>query len=303
MLISGFTMVRNAEKYYFPIKAAIESVLPIVDEFIVALGVGEDKTKEIIESINSPKVKIIERVWDERLFVDGEIFRNETNFAMDNCKGEWCFYLQADEVVHEKYLEKIKEMCEKYKNKKEVEGFLFQYKHFWGDYDHYLDCHGWYPKEIRIVRNNIGVKSYKDAQSFRIKDRKLNVIDIPCYIYHYGWVRPPLVMTPKKKEQDSMHWGKDKADKEYLSRPDLFNYGPLGQLPVYKDSHPVVMNEWMKDFHWKEQLNYGKEYNLNRESMKHERLKYKVITIFEKIFNGGNQIGGFRNYHIVGRER
>lgn len=303
MLISGFTMVRNAEKYYFPIKAAIESVLPIVDEFIVALGVGEDKTKEIIESINSSKVKIIERVWDERLFVDGEIFRNETNFAMDNCKGEWCFYLQADEVVHEKYLEKIKEMCEKYKNKKEVEGFLFQYKHFWGDYDHYLDCHGWYPKEIRIVRNNIGVKSYKDAQSFRIEDRKLNVIDIPCYIYHYGWVRPPLVMTPKKKEQDSMHWGKDKADKEYLSRPDLFNYGPLGQLPIYKDSHPMVMKEWMKDFHWKEQLNYGKEYNLNREPMKHERLKYKIITILEKIFNGGNQIGGFRNYHIVGRER
>lgn len=303
MLISGFTMVRNAEKYYFPIKAAIESVLPIVDEFIVALGVGEDKTKEIIESINSPKVKIIERVWDERLFVDGEIFRNETNFAMDNCKGEWCFYLQADEVVHEKYLEKIKEMCEKYKNKKEVEGFLFQYKHFWGDYDHYLDCHGWYPKEIRIVRNNIGVKSYKDAQSFRIEDRKLNVIDIPCYIYHYGWVRPPLVMTPKKKEQDSMHWGKDKADKEYLSRPDLFNYGPLGQLPIYKDSHPMVMKEWMKDFHWKEQLNYGREYNLNREPMKHERLKYKIITAFEKIFNGGNQIGGFRNYHIVGRER
>lgn len=303
MLISGFTMVRNAEKYYFPIKAAIESVLPIVDEFIVALGVGEDKTKEIIESINSPKVKIIERVWDERLFVDGEIFRNETNFAMDNCKGEWCFYLQADEVVHEKYLEKIKEMCEKYKNKKEVEGFLFQYKHFWGDYDHYLDCHGWYPKEIRIVRNNIGVKSYKDAQSFRIEDRKLNVIDIPCYIYHYGWVRPPLVMTPKKKEQDSMHWGKDKADKEYLSRPDLFNYGPLGQLPIYKDSHPMVMKEWMKDFHWKEQLNYGREYNLNREPMKHERLKYKIITILEKIFNGGNQIGGFRNYHIVGRER
>lgn len=303
MLISGFTMVRNAEKYYFPIKAAIESVLPIVDEFIVALGVGEDKTKEIIESINSPKIKIIERVWDERLFVDGEIFRNETNFAMDNCKGEWCFYLQADEVVHEKYLEKIKEMCEKYKNKKEVEGFLFQYKHFWGDYDHYLDCHGWYPKEIRIVRNSIGVKSYKDAQSFRIEDRKLNVIDIPCYIYHYGWVRPPLVMTPKKKEQDSMHWGKDKADKEYLSRPDLFNYGPLGQVPIYKDSHPMVMKEWMKDFHWKEQLNYGREYNLNREPMKHERFKYKIITILEKIFNGGNQIGGFRNYHIVGRER
>ena len=31
MKISGFTMVRNAEKYYFPIKASIESILPIVE--------------------------------------------------------------------------------------------------------------------------------------------------------------------------------------------------------------------------------------------------------------------------------
>ena len=35
MKISGFTMVRNAGKYYFPIKESIQSVLPIVDEFIV----------------------------------------------------------------------------------------------------------------------------------------------------------------------------------------------------------------------------------------------------------------------------
>lgn len=303
MLISGFTMVRNAEKYYFPIKAVIESILPIVDEFVVALGIGDDKTKEIIESISSPKVKVIERVWDEKLFVDGEIFRAETNFAMDNCNGEWCFYLQGDEVVHEQYLPKIKEMCEKYRDKKEVEGFLFQYKHFWGDYDHYIDSHGWYPKEIRIVRNSIGVRSYKDAQSFRIDDRKMNVIDIPAYIYHYGWVRPPVVMTPKKKEQNAMHWGKDKAEIEYAKKANLFDYGPLGQLALYKDTNPKVMEEWIKDFHWKDQLNYGKKYILNREKEKHEKTKYKIITFIEKIFNGGNQIGGFKNYKIIGKEK
>lgn len=38
MKISGFTMVRNATKYYFPIKESILSILPIVDEFIIALG-------------------------------------------------------------------------------------------------------------------------------------------------------------------------------------------------------------------------------------------------------------------------
>jgi len=31
-------MVKNASKFYFPIKESIQSILPIVDEFIVALG-------------------------------------------------------------------------------------------------------------------------------------------------------------------------------------------------------------------------------------------------------------------------
>jgi len=131
----------------------------------------------------------------------------------------------------------------------------------------------------------------------------MNVIDIPAYIYHYGWVRPPLVMTPKKKEQDSMHWGKDKANEEYSKRDDLFNYGPLGQLPVYEGTNPKVMEEWIKDFHWKDLLNYGKEYNLNREPMRHEITKYKIITKIEKILNGGYQIGGFKNYKIIGKEK
>jgi hypothetical protein len=34
-------MVRNATKYYFPIKESILSILPIVDEFIIALGKGD----------------------------------------------------------------------------------------------------------------------------------------------------------------------------------------------------------------------------------------------------------------------
>ena len=109
MRISGFTMVRNATTYYFPIKESILSVLPIVDEFIVALGKGNqnDKTREEIESIDSDKIKIIDRVWSEKEFVDGRIFAQETSFALQQCTGDWCIYLQADEVIHEKDLNVI----------------------------------------------------------------------------------------------------------------------------------------------------------------------------------------------------
>ena len=295
-------MVRNADKYYFPIKESIESILPIVDEFIVALGDNSDgdKTREIIESIGSDKIKIIDRVWSEQEFIDGKIFANETTFALEQCTGDWCFYLQADEVVHEKDLDQIVAACKKYKDNKNVDGFLFNYNHFFGDYDHYLPVHGWYKNEIRIVRNNAKIFSYKDAQSFRKNnDDKLNIIKIKPYIYHYGWVRPPEMMQSKKKEQDSMHHGVDKIESEYKLKANEFDYGLLGNIPVFKDSHPVVMNTFITKMHWGKKLNQTKKGELNRDEMKHEKTKYRIISFFENTFNGGRDFFGYTNWHIV----
>ena len=302
MKISGFTMVRNATKYYFPIKESILSVLPIVDEFIVALGDNDpnDKTREEIESIKSDKIKIIDRVWSETDFVDGRVFANETTFALEQCTGDWCIYLQADEVIHEKDHKLIQEACSQNLSNDNVDGFLFNYNHFYGDYDHYLPYHGWYKNEIRIVKNNVGIYSYKDAQSFRKGDNeKLNVLAIDAYIYHYGWVRPPELMQSKKKEQDSMHHGKDSINKEYKSKPDNFNYGAINNIPVFKGTHPKVMDEFRAKINWTDQLNYSKKAVLTRDKMKHERFKYRFLTFLENTFNGGQDFMGYSNWNKV----
>lgn len=295
-------MVRNADKYYFPIKESIMSALPIVDEFVVALGNNDndDRTRELIMSIPSDKVKVIDRVWSEQEFVDGKIFADETSFALSQCTGDWCIYLQADEVLHESDLDKIQKACKTYLNDDRAEGFLFNYYHFWGDYDHYLPFHGWYKNEIRIVRNNIGAYSYKDAQSFRKNDeQKLNVIPIDAHIYHYGWVRPPSVMQSKKKEQDSMHHGKDATTKNYQSKPPKFDYGALGRVPTFKGTHPKVMEKFRSNIKWKKQLNYGKQAKLYRKKMKHERFKYRVLSFFEKYLNGGKDFFGYSNWNKI----
>ena len=300
MKISGFTMVRNATRFYFPVKESILSALPVVDEFIVALGDCEtgDKTREEIESIGSDKIKIYDRVWSEEDFVKSRIFAKETNFALSKCTGDWCFYLQADEVIHEKDYDKIKNACTKYLDKKEVDGFLFDYYHFWGDYDHYLPFHGWYKNEIRIIRNNAGIYSRNDAQSFLKNDgEKLNVIPIGANIYHYGWVRPPQMMQSKKKEHDSIHHGKEKISKEYKLLPGEFDYGTLGRIPVFKGTHPKVMEKRISEFFWKDKLNYSKKGKVSRKKFKHEKAKYEILTFIEKYFNGGKEIFGYSNWN------
>jgi len=302
MRISGFTMVRNATKYYFPIKESILSVLPIVDEFIVALGKGDhnDRTREEIGSINSDKIKIIDRIWSEQDFIDGKIFANETSFALSQCTGDWSIYLQADEVIHENDLKKIVQCCSDHLNNSAVDGFLFNYYHFFGDYNHYLPFHGWYKNEIRIIRNNINVYSYKDAQSFRKdQNQKLNVLPVDAHIYHYGWVRPPELMQSKKKEQDSMHHGKKKIQEEYESKPKNFDYGAIGRLPVFKKEHPKVMDDFRSKISWTDQLDYSRKSLVVRDKMKHEKFKYRLITYFENLLNGGRDFSGYSNWNKI----
>jgi hypothetical protein len=295
-------MVRNATKYYFPIKESILSILPIVDEFIVALGNCDpnDKTRKVIESIKSDKIKIFERIWSEKDFKDGKIFALETTFALSQCNSDWCFYLQADEVIHENDLPLIKNVCEKFQNSPQVDGFLLRYHHFFGDYMHYLPFHGWYKREIRIVRNYRNIYSYKDAQSFRKNENeKLNVWPIEARIYHYGWVRPPHLMQSKKKEQDSIHNGQTETEVAYEKAPISFEFGTLGKLPIFKGSHPKVMEKLISEIFWQNHLNYTKSGILKRQKMKHEKLKYRIITTLENFFNNGNDIFGYKNWNIL----
>ena len=196
MKIAGFTFVRNAIKYDYPIIEAITSILPICDELVVAVGNSEDGTLDLIQSIDSPKIKIIETIWDDSLREGGRVLAVETDKALAAISpdADWCFYIQGDEVVHEKYLPVIKKAMEDNLHKTEVEGLLFKYLHFYGSYNYVADAHRWYRREIRVVRNTGNVLSYRDAQGFRTKDnQKLKVKLIDAFIYHYGWVKPPEI--------------------------------------------------------------------------------------------------------------
>lgn len=314
MKISGFTMVKNATKLYFPIKQSIASILPLVDEFVVALGDcdADDNTLQEIESIQSDKIKIIHTKWDLKKYDRGTENAHQTDIAKNACSGDWLFYLQADEVIHEKYLPVIKKACENYLTDKEVEGFLFNYKHFWGDFNHYHYAHNWYPKEIRIIRNDAEIHSWESAQSFRripnfdgIDYRqqentyKLKVVNIPAYVFHYGWVRPPEYMTKKKKALDTIHKGEELMNKNEKKVAVDFSYGPLGKLKVYNEAHPEVMKTWIAKFNWADKLNYTSKRKPNDPFHKHDKLRVKLATFIEQHILGGKQIGGFKNYRLL----
>jgi hypothetical protein len=253
MKIAGFTIIRNAIKYDYPVLEAITSILPVCDVFYVGVGNSEDETRKLIESIPSDKIKIIDTVWDDSLRQGGLVLSHETNKVFDAIPTEfdWCFYIQSDECVHEHDLEKIKLAALRYENDKSVDGLLFNYKHFYGQYNYIGAGRRWYSKEIRIIRNNKNIRSYKDAQGFRFKDNtKLKVKSSDASIYHYGWVKPPKAQQAK---QESFHkmWHDDEWMKKNIPVVEDFDYNNIDLLEEYKGTHPVVMRTRIDKARWK----------------------------------------------------
>ncbi len=290
MKVAGFTIIRNAIKYDYPVVEAIASILPICDEFIVAVGNNEDETLQLIKSINSPKIKIIETIWDDTLRNGGQVLAIETNKAFDAISKDvdWCFYIQSDECVHEKYLASIKEAMQKHKDDKQVEGLLFNYVHFYGAYNYVGNSRQWYRKEIRIVKNDKNIRSYKDAQGFRKTDNtKLNVKPISAEIYHYGWVKTPKAQQAKQQNFHKM-WHNDEWMKKNIAQVEEFDYSQIDSLEEFKDTHPLVFRARVKAATW--------NFKFDKSQIKLS-LKNKFLLFIQKHTN--YKLGEYKNYKCI----
>ncbi|MCH5600795.1 glycosyltransferase family protein [Niabella ginsengisoli] len=269
MKVAGFSFVRNGVKYGYPFKQSILSVLPLVDEFIINLGDSEDGTNEVVDNLPQEKIRKIYSVWDESLRIGGKVLAEETNKALDatSVDADWLFYIQGDEVIHEKDYEEIRRQMLKYKDDKNIDGLLFRYYHFYGSYRLLGDGRSWYPFEIRVIKNNKAIRSYRDAQGFRWEDgRKLNVKLINAHIYHYGWARNPVVMNRKQTAFSSLYNGKESNHKEDIA----FDYSKIDSLTLFEATHPVVMKEIVEQEDWSFDRDINKK---NFKSIKH-RLYY-----------------------------
>ncbi|MFA7381085.1 MAG: glycosyltransferase family 2 protein [Bacteroidia bacterium] len=290
MLVSGFTFVRNAIKFDYPIVEAINSILPVCDEVVVAVGKSEDDTLGLIQSINSPKIKILETVWDDSLREGGQVLAVETNKAFDavNPDADWAFYIQGDECFHEGGREVLLHAMEKWKDEEQVDGLLFNYRHFYGSYDYLGDSRKWYRKEIRVIKNNRHIRSYRDAQGFRKDDgSKLLVKPVEAYIHHYGWVKHPKDMMAKQQSFHRM-WHDDTWVDKNVPKGEQFDYSGIDSLQKFTGTHPQVMQERIQRINW--DLGFD-------PSRKKYTFKIWLLHIVERLT--GWRPGEYKNYKLM----
>lgn len=288
--ITGFTFIRNAIKFDYPVEESIRSILPLCDQVIVNVGNSDDGTEQLVASINPSKIIIHHSVWDQSLIEGGRVLAAETDKAYIQISEDtdWCIYIQGDEVIHEKYYPVIRSSMEKYKDDKKVEGFLFRYKHFYGSYDYVGDTRKWYSHEIRIIRKDPAITSYRDAQGFRKNGRKLNVKEIDACIYHYGWVRHPQYQMRKILGFEKLYDSEEMADRISKTETDHFDYAGIDSLMKFTGTHPSVMHNRISKKNW------AFEHDISRKNF---TLKGRILHWIENIT--GKRLFDYQNYNIL----
>jgi hypothetical protein len=241
MKVSGFTFIKNGQILGYPFLESIQSILPIVDEFIINVGDSEDNTLEMINSIKDTKIRIIESKWNDEMQDRGYVYGQQKMIAQFNCSGDWAFYIEADEIYHEKDLKRIKKSMKKNLNNSSVEALVFDFHHFYGNANSILDSPGWYRSEARIIKNSI--RSYAPDGLFWLvldsnkKGRYPRAKKIGVSCYHYGWVRTEEQMNLKSAKIQK-YWGE---------RPVKIDYSQIDQsiIKEFQGSHPEIVRDWL----------------------------------------------------------
>lgn len=234
-------MVRNATLLDFPLEASIRSLLPVVDECVVNVGASEDDTLDRVRAIGSPKIRVVESVWDRSR--GPAMLSDETERARQACIGDWGIYIQADEVLADGAAELLATAIRAHHENSQVEGLLVEYLHFYGGFDTVATNRSWYRRECRVVRLDaaLGIHSFRDAQGFRVGegDRRIRVARTGAVMHHYGWARPAWALQAKRTEDLSIYPWRQGQD---IERP-LLPWIP-GIVP-FRGEHPTAVREWI----------------------------------------------------------
>ena len=241
MKVSAFTFIKNGQILGYPFLESIQSILPIVDEFVINVGESEDNTLDLIYSIKDKKIRVIESKWNEEMQDRGYVYGQQKMIAQFNCTGDWAFYIEGDEVYHESDLEKIKKSMETHLNDSNVEALVFDFKHFYGNANSVLNSPGWYRSEARIIKNSL--RSYAPDGLFWLilesnkKGRYPKAKHTGASCFHYGWVRSENQMNLKSKKVQK-YWG---------GEPVIIDYSKMDQsiLKEFQGSHPAIIKEWL----------------------------------------------------------
>jgi len=285
--ISGFTIVRNAVRLDFPVVPAIRSILDVCDEVVVNVGRSEDETRDLITGIGDPRIRIVDSEWN--LAQGARVLSDETQKALEACRGDWGIYIQADEVLGDGGAGILRDAMLAAAGDPRVEGLVVGYLHFYGGFDVVSTHREWYRREVRAVRIGGGLHSYGDAQGFRVGplDRRVRARLTDAVMYHYGWARPTQAIQEKFEASKAIFpWSRERSARKQVQ--GYLDWIPL--LRQFDGAHPAVAREWIA-------ARADAVHRIGPRRLKPRHLRLYFSAALERII--GTRLFEYRNYELV----
>jgi hypothetical protein len=243
--LGGFAFARNAIKYDYCAKEAIESMLEFCDMVSIAYVESEDETLNMLKSINTNGKKLVISQLDNEAWNNHRgkeklaIFQN---YAIEQLDTDYQFLCQMDEIVHESCYDTIRQAM-----KTDMEGFLISRINLWGDPMHQLNVpHYRKPCSTEVIRlTKRGHPTYGDGESINAQAVDWFVKSI--FMVHYGFVRDRKIQPSKIREMQGniFECGVDHK----LDGMDVFDgskwFDPEKDLKPIDFEHPKIMKDWI----------------------------------------------------------
>lgn len=290
MKVSGFTFIRNGCSLGYPFIPAIQSLLPLCDEIIVNVPRSTDDTLASVQKLDDPRIQVLETEWDDNARTGGLALSHHTNLALAQCTGDWCVYIQGDEVLHEDTASLMRQAMEKELHNPVVQGFVVDYTHFYGSYRTQTVGFGWYQQEVRVIRRDPRIRSWSDAQGFRtVAGEKLRVKNSGGHYFHYGHARHPELAARRLREVSRL-WHDDKGVDKICDRPADF-YEEDQKVRPFRGTHPAVMRDIIEAANW--------TYHSRNPLIRFKRHYFWKDVAWLLKMGTGIEIGVHRNFRLL----
>lgn len=246
--LAGCVCIRNGFDLDFPWIQAVESLLPVCDEVVICDGESEDSTQAYARnwSKREPKINLCVYPWPKPKG-DADFWVTWLNYAREHIKSDWHFQLDADEILHEKSYDELREFT---KRKALKSGIVTRWN-FWQDTAHTIPegvCLG--KHVVRVAPSNIWLASDgphpKGSEASQISQ------NTGIEIFHYGFLRHPEAFFKKERALQGFFfdtYDQRLADAEKFEGNWMTKEGVTGwenRLDEYHGKHPEVIKGWLK---------------------------------------------------------
>lgn len=239
--IGGTLIVHNAIERDYCVEAALESLIPLVDEVVVIDASSTDGTADLLHSIKARAgipFRIINVAWSPNRL--GRWLASLTNVAREALSSPYHLNLQADEVFEDGHADEIRSAASSRLP------LIFRRLNFWFDNWHIAP-----PGKVcghQCIRSAASdIPSVGDAEQLGARPP---VRQAQTRIFHYGFIRRADGFVTKTKEMQQAFF--NTVDPIVLKIPDygmkaLLESVPMQNLLGFVGAHPKVAHKWLSE--------------------------------------------------------